>query len=98
MKFYQLTFRSGFWISGRITQKGLITSRNFTARKLVKRQSKHTERTQGKAQIKLNAVFKKKVAFFFFLILMQKYAEKISKTWIANTEEQKKNKLTAFCF
>lgn len=41
---------------------------------------------------------RKKVAFLFFLILMQKYAEKISRIWIANTEEQKKNKLTAFCF
>lgn len=44
MKFHQLTFRSGFWISGRITQKGLITSRNFTVRKFVKRQNKHTKK------------------------------------------------------
>lgn len=25
-----LTFRSGFWISGKMTQKGLMTSRNLT--------------------------------------------------------------------
>lgn len=55
-----LTFLSGFWISGRTAQNGLMTSKNLTAKKKEEKEKRVTKRLAG---FKTNKQKKHKISY-----------------------------------